>query len=115
MEQLSEFEREAIAAIARRDRQCDVVLAQLAAATCIERDHTGVGLYTKLVVDPSAPKLDESRWKIEDMGHGFAEHPSLPAGAGLILWLRAGYIVCLEAYTYEGDWPDDEALFRLAT
>jgi hypothetical protein len=61
MEELSGYEHEAIAKIALSDAQRDIVLAQLAKATCISRDYTGVGLYTKLYIDPSAPKLDEAR------------------------------------------------------
>lgn len=115
MEELSGYERKAIATIALSDSQRDIVLAQLAKAACVSRDYTGVGLYTELHVDPSAPKLDEARWKIEDMPKGHAEHPDLPAGIGLILWVKDGYISCLESYTYEGSWPQDESLFRLAT
>jgi hypothetical protein len=115
MEDLSAYEHKAIAAIAASDSQRDVMLAQLATAKCISRDYTGVGLYTELHVDPSSPKLDEARWKIEDMPKGDAEHPNLPAGAGLILWVKDGYISCLESYTYEGSWPENESLFRLAT
>ena len=115
MEQLSKFEREAITSIALSDRQREIVLAQLAFTKCASRDYTGVGLYTKLQVDPAAPKLDEDRWRIEDTPHGHAEHPAVPAGIGLILWLKGGYISCLESYTYEGSWPEDESLFRLAT
>jgi len=114
MEDLSEFERRAIATLASADAQGDVILAQLTTARCTSRDYTGVGLYTELQVDPGAPTLDESRWQIEDMPHGTAEHPEVPAGAGLILWVKDGRISCLEAYTYEGSWPKDEPLFRLA-
>ena len=115
MEQLSKFEREAITSIALSDRQREIVLAQLAMTQCASRDYTGVGLYTELQVDPAAPKLDEERWRIEDMPKGDAEHPAIPAGVGLILWVKDGYISCLESYTSEGSWPEDESLFRLAT
>ena len=115
MEELSAYERKAIEAIAASDRQREVILAQLAKAQCASRDYTGVGLYTELAVDPSAPLLDEARWKIEDMPTGDAEHPQVPDGVGLILWVKDGYISCLESYTYEGSWPEDESLFRLAT
>jgi len=115
MEELSAYERRAIEVIATADPQGDVILAQLAAAKCASRDYTGVGLYTDLAVKPGAPLLDEARWKIEDMPKGHAEHPELPNGAGLILWVKDGYISCLESYTYDGSWPQDESLFRLAT
>ena len=115
MEVLSKFEREAIAAISASDSQRDIFLAQLAQTSCASRDYTGVGLYTELSVNPVTPKLDESRWKIEDMLHRHAEHPDVPEGIGLILWIKDGYISCLESYTYDGCWPDDESLIRLAT
>jgi len=115
MEPLSKFEQDAIRAICASDARRDVFLAQLASAKCKSREYTGVGLYTNLVVCPDAPKLDESRWKIEDMPTGHAEHPDVPAGIGFILWLENGYIECLESYTYDGRWPDDESLIRPAT
>lgn len=115
MEELSTYEHEAIASLAASDSQRGVMLAQLATAKCISRDYTGVGLYTELQVDPRSPKLDEGRWKIEDMPKGDAEHPDLPAGAGLILWIKDGYISCLESCTCEGTWPADESLLRLVT
>ena len=115
MAQLSEFERKAIAALAVNDPQRDVILAQLSCATCASRDYTGVGLYTEIKVTADAPKLDETRSRAEDAPSVYAEHPDVPAGVGLIPWLESGYISCLESYTYEGSWPQDESLFRLAT
>jgi hypothetical protein len=115
MEQLSEFEREAIAALAVSDPQRDAILSQLSCATCASRDYTGVGRYTEIAVAADAPKLDEARSRAADAPSVFAEHPEVPAGVGLILWLENGYISCLESYTYEGSWPQDESLFRLAT
>lgn len=115
MEELSEYERRAIETIAESAPQQNVILAQLAVAKCASRDYTGVWLYTDLAVDPGAPLLDEVSWKIEDMPKIHAEHPDLPDGAGLILWIKDGYLSCLESYTYEGRWPQDESLFRLAT
>src|SRR5687767_13103546 len=103
--QLSDFERKFIAFIAETDPQRDVILEQLQRASVTSRDYTGVGLYTELSVPAAAPKLDEARWKIEDMPKCSGEHPDLTAGAGFILWVKGGYIVCLESYTYDGNWP----------
>jgi hypothetical protein len=46
--------------------------------------------------------------------HGFAHHPSLPAGASFILWIKEGRIVRLEGFTNQGAWPTDETTFRVA-
>jgi hypothetical protein len=115
VEALSKFEHDAIRALSASDRQCEILLAQLAQATCSSRDYTGVGLYTELAVNSNAPTLDKTRWKIEDMPSGYATHPDVPAGIGLILWLKDGHISCLECYTYDGSWPNDESLILLAT
>ena len=115
LEKLSAFEYQAIDTLVRSDPEREVLLAQLALAEVSSRDYTGVGVYVDISIPPTAPKIDLARWKIEDMLIGHAEHPALTAGAGLILWLKNGLITCLEAYTYEGDWPNDEALFRVVS
>ena len=115
MDHLSEFERKAIAALAVNDPQRDIILAQLACATCAARDFTGVGVYTEINVATGAPRLEVTRTQAADAPGVYAEHPDVPAGIGLILWLQNGYISCLESYTYEGSWPSDESLFQLAT
>lgn len=114
MDQLSPYELEAIRVVSSGTNQSEILLAQLAQAKCALRDYTGVGLYTKIIVDSAAPKLNLDYWKIEDFPKGYAEHPELSAGIGIILWLKDGYMTCLESYTYEGEWPKDEALFRFS-
>jgi len=114
MAQLSPYEYEAIKTMALIYPQRDILLAQLALADCVSRDHTGVGLYTNIVLDPAAPRLNGGLWKIEDMPKAYAQHPELDAGAGLILWLKDGYMCCLESYTYGGEWPSDISLFKIS-
>jgi hypothetical protein len=111
---LSDYEKRSILAIAGADRESEIMLAQFAAASVTLRDYTGVGLYTHLSIPQTCPSLDVTRWKIEDMPKGHAFHPDLEAGAGLILWLKDGYITCLESYAFGGDWPSYECLFKLA-
>jgi len=111
---LSQFERTFISALAQPDPQREILLAQLQVAAVVSRDYTGVGLYTELTVPQTAPRLDEARGGHEDMPQCSGEHPELPSGAGFILWLKDGYISCLESYTYDGSWPANENLFRPA-
>lgn len=110
---LSSFEYHAIRTIAVNDPERDCLLAQLACAEVISRDYTGVGVYVNISIPETAPKLALTRWKIEDMPMGHAKHPLLPDGAGWIVWLKNGLISCLECYTFDGAWPDDDALFRI--
>ena len=113
MAQLSTYEYEAIKTMAVNSSQPDILLAQLALADCVSRDYTGVGLSTNIVLDPAAPRLNGELWKIEDMPKAYVQHPELDAGAGVILWLKDGYMSCLESYTHGGDWPSDVSLFKI--
>ena len=112
---LSPYELQAIRTISLDTPYQDILLAQLVKARCDAREYTGVGLYTKILVDATAPKLNIDFWKIEDLPKGYAEHPDLAAGVSIILWLKDGYMTCLESYTHEGDWPKNESLFRIST
>jgi hypothetical protein len=110
----SALEQRIVTSMARVDRERDIMEQQLAAAKVVERDYTDHGFFTKVAVPDSVPTLDRGRWRYEDMPRGFADHPSLLAGASFILWIKDGHLVTLEGFTNEGYWPDDEAGFRVA-
>jgi hypothetical protein len=111
MAELSQFERVVLNALVRKDPESEALRAQLADATAVTRDYTGVGLYTKLSVLEGAPKLHASSRYIEEVPRIHLEHPLLPAGAGAILWIKDGLAHTLECYTYDGEWPEDESSF----
>jgi hypothetical protein len=111
---LTALELAVMGAIAAGDRERTVMERQIKSLRLLKRDLTGVGFYTTFEMPEDTDRLDLDRWKIEDMGHGFAHHPGLPAGALFILWIRDGRIVTLEGYTAGGDWPTDEENFRVA-
>jgi hypothetical protein len=77
------------------------------------RDYTGVGLYTKLSINPNAPRLARSGRYIEETPKVHLTHPALTSGAGVILWLSDGRLDTLECYTYDADWPEDEDCFTV--
>ncbi len=58
---------------------------QLRSATVKNRDYTGVGVYTKLAIDPNTPRLGRASRYIEETTKVHLTHPSLSAGAGAIL------------------------------
>ena len=109
----SHLERSVLLALAEADPERETLLAQIHTATVIERDYTGVGLYTKLAVDPDVPKLQTWNRSIEDYPKAYLSHPKLEAGVGVILWLDAHQISTIEFYTFAGDWPKDETLFKI--
>ncbi len=110
----SALEQQILTKMARADREREIMERQLAAAEVVERDHTDHGFFTKMAVPDGVPHLDRGRWRYEDMPRGFADHPSLLAGASFILWIKDGRLVTLEGFTNDGYWPDDEAGFRVA-
>jgi len=96
-----------------KDPEQEVLKAQLAHAQVIERDYTGVGVYIHFSVPYDLPLLGTSHRLIETTPKLHLMHPSLEAGAGVLLWFKDGRIDTLECYTYEGKWPKDEAKFSL--
>ncbi len=113
--ELSEFEKVVLAALIEGDSEKEIILAQLREATVLERDYTGVGLFTKIRVSENSPLLSKSNRYIEEAPKTHLEHPELEAGAGVILWFEDGKVSTLECYTYDGDWPKDESLFTIST
>ena len=110
---LSDFEQRVLAALINADPERSTLQAQLDAASVVNRDYSGVGLFTKLLVGESAPRLQDPGRYIEKIPKLHLEHPDLKAGAGAMLWLADGRADTLECYTYDGDWPVEENLFEI--
>lgn len=112
--QPSDFEKLVLSATIEGDPEAATLAQQLASATVEKRGYTGVGLYTKLAVDPATPRLECSGRYVEEIPKAHLTHPALPVGAGAMLWLSDGRADTLECYTYEGDWPSDESKFSVS-
>jgi len=112
--QLSDFEKLVLSSLVDGDPEQGTLTAQLASATVQDRDYTGAGLYTKLAVDPTSPRLERSSRYVEEVPKAHLTHPALSAGGGAMLWLSDGRIDTLECYTYDGDWPSDESQFTVS-
>lgn len=111
---LSEFEKIVLEALIDGDPEKEIILAQLREAIVLERDYTGVGLFTKMQISESTPLLSKSNRYIEEAPKIHLDHPELEAGAGVILWFEEGKVSTLECYTYDGDWPENESLFTIS-
>jgi hypothetical protein len=71
--------------------------AQLSTATVISRENTGAGFYARFQVERSsgiAINGERSRAGPE------ARIDGLRHGMGFILWMKEGYVACLEGYSY---------------
>lgn len=110
---LSEFEQSVLDILIEGDPEEGIIKQQLVDASVIDRDYTGVGLYTNIMVSVDTPLLSKTNRPIEEIPKIHLEHPELEAGAGVLLWFKEGRVSTLECYTYEGEWPDNEYLFTI--
>ena len=76
---LSDFEQRVLDALVKSDPERETLQAQLAEATVLNRDYSGVGLFTKLAVPESAPRLQDPGRYIEKIPKLHLEHPDLTA------------------------------------
>ena len=72
--------------------------AQLSAATVLSRENTGAGFYSNLSVERgSMPVIGGERLR----NGPTAKVDGLQHGMGFILWLKQGYVDCLEGFCYD--------------
>lgn len=110
---LSDFEKMVLDALVLEDPEKEAIMAQLQDATVLERHHTAVGLFTEIRPAANSPSVRKTDRFSDDMANLQLEHPEVPAGAGAILWFEGGKVSTLECYTFDGDWPENEALFTV--
>lgn len=95
--ELTNFERQALRDIAALfESEADDFLGQVASARVVDRVNTGVGFYTRVIVDRSLCKPLPVRAK-----GGHFEVEGLSLGLGVVLWDDEGYLRTIEGYTYE--------------
>ena len=112
---MKNFEFELLKSLVSDFGESDIYIAQANAAKVLKKDYTGVGVYIKYEIPDSLPISKRKGYSMEEYPKCYMEHPDLPAGAQAILWLKDGKISTLECYTLEGDWPNDESLFKIRT
>jgi hypothetical protein len=117
--ELLPLERAVIEALVSREEPgYSELRQQLESCRVTSREMTGVGFYTGLEVDPSAPPAPESVGNPLGHGHSFpddayADVDGLEHGAGFLLWLADGRLETLEGFSYEESWPDEVKAFAV--
>jgi hypothetical protein len=93
------LERAVLRAICEKELSDRTALeAQVSTATVLSRENTGAGFYTRFAIERAsgAPICGER------LRHGpAASINGLGHGMGFILWLKDGYVDCLEGYSYQ--------------
>jgi hypothetical protein len=93
------LERAVLRAICEKDSVDRAALqAQLSAATVIRRENTAAGFYTQIAIQHgSLVSVGGERRR-----HGpTAAVEGLKHGMGFILWLKEGFLDCLEGFCYD--------------
>ncbi|MEX2115130.1 MAG: hypothetical protein WD845_18195 [Pirellulales bacterium] len=110
---LNEFEKNVInMLLAGEHPVLETLRQQLSGAQIKERELTGVGFFTTLVIPAEAPLL--ANHKSIRLGDVVAEIAGLHHGAGFVLFINDGLLDCLEGFTYDEPWPTSINQFVLS-
>lgn len=82
--------------------------AQAEGAQVVSRTRSGVGFVTRLRVAPDLPRTE-----LAGVPAVYGRHPLLEEPAEFLLQLKDGRLHTIEAFCFQGLWPDDEAGFHL--
>lgn len=106
------LERRVIAAMLKGDAAGLAILReQLTYATMLSRTYSGVGLVTRLAIpDGVATVPADASLRLPPV---LATHPQLPEATEFLLQIRDGRLAVLEAYCFQGGWPQDEQAFKV--
>ncbi len=98
------FSVDCACAVPLREQLCDCVVSR--------REYSGVGFFTDILPNPSAPPIANTGriW----FGGVYAEVEGVKHGAGFVVLIDNGYIDMLEGYTYDDPWPDQVTGFTLS-
>src|SRR6476659_7553168 len=105
MDELTPFEREAIATIVAGDHPVFLGLRnQLARCQVAKRDFTGVGFFSTLTVASDIPSVPVRRRLY--LGNAVdVTMDGVRDGVGLVLFVEDGRLDLLEGFTYDDPWP----------
>ena len=109
--ELSDLERTALESILDYPMDgMEILRRQLAAASVVRRDYTGVGCFTRLSAPRSLPPMPKKGELYDALFHrGVARVKSDPEELLLfhVMVDKDGYLLQLEAVTTKNDWPDE--------
>jgi hypothetical protein len=80
---------------------------QLSSVKVLEREHTGVGCYTKISVRAGSDRTSASYKSGGPLNGPDFESPATEAGGLTLLWFDDGFANTLEICTFTGDFPEN--------
>jgi len=95
----------------------DGLRRQFAASWVVKREYTGVGFYTTISVPESVPPVQESVDLREQLMGGASGLVTSDTDVSISfhLWMRKGYLACLEGVTSQTAWPNEEEIEVIAS
>ena len=75
-------------------------------AIVIDRDFTGVGVFTSFSIPDSLKRVVPESFQLE----GYLTLQGVPGGATALLFVERGVISFLEVVTFAGEWPEHPIL-----
>ena len=102
----SAFESAVLAWIAARSGD-EALRQQLATAQIAERDHTGVGCYSRLRIESDAPRSSASYASRGPLQGPNFESKAVEYGGGTQLWFKLGLADSLEIYAHGNYFPSE--------
>jgi hypothetical protein len=88
---------------------------QFTASSVVKREYTGVGFYTTISVPESVPPVQESVDLRDQLMAGASGLVDTHVCISFHLWMRQGYLRCLEGKTNQTSWPDEEEIEVVAS
>jgi|SRR5271157_1312765 len=114
--ELTSLEKEVLKwLLAGKDPVLIALETQMKKASKIRREFTGHGFYLYFIFSSTIQAIHKELPVKADFFFGDVEAiiPSLNYGAGFLLWVKNGVVICLEGYTYDETWPKEIKEFTL--
>jgi hypothetical protein len=112
---LTPLEREVMTTLLAPDHPVmEALRRQLEVCRVAEREFTGVGFFSTLVIAARVAAAPVTRERLA-LGDVAATIDGLEHGAGFVLFVRDGDLEMLEGFSYDEPWPDRVTGFRVTT
>jgi len=111
MTSFDDIDKMAIQTICETYEEGAILMDQYLNAKILQRKTSPVGWFTDFHVDSNCTCLSV---KNGDVGNADARVKDMKRGIGFLLWIEDGMLSCLEAFTYEENFPEHIEVISIA-